>query len=346
MDRNDPTSSKMFHEAAEAAQCVANQLKLNAGAVADLANRIRIDNFHTILTCARGSSDHAALYGKYLFERQLGKPVSSFAPSIASLYNSELDLKGTLFIAISQSGGSPDLLASVEMAKQCGAYTVALTNKPSSPLGKAAHHVIALHAGDEMSVAATKSYICSLSVLADISFQASQDEIGGTNIQQLPALLESAWLKDWDHAIEALLPAQNLFVIGRGLGLSIAEEAALKFKETSGLHAEAYSAAEVKHGPMAIVSNKFPILAFAPMDESFEGFEQLIATFTDRGASCFVSGAKVSGSTTLDTVEKSDPRLLPIAQIQSFYRFANAYSLARGHNPDEPPFLKKVTETI
>ncbi len=143
----------------------------------------------------------------------------------------------------------------------------------------------------------------------------------------------------------SLTPAINLFVVARGFGLGIAQEAALKLKETCGLHAEAFSSAEVKHGPMALVRAGFPVLMFSQDDETRAGIEQLAAEFAARKARVLLAGAKAHGATVLPTVV-AHPVIEPILQIQSFYRLANNLSLARGFDPDRPPHLNKVTETV
>ena len=200
---------------------------------------------------------------------------SSAAPSISSVYASKADLEGVLFIAISQSGASPDLLAAAGAARDAGALVIALVNAEDSPLARTAHHAIPLRAGVETSVAATKSYIASLAAIVDLVASWTQDRELHLALEQAPDQLVLAWQLDWGAATEHLRSASSLFVIGRGLGLGIAQEAALKLKETCGLHAEAFSAAELRHGPMALVRAGFPIFAFLQNDETREGVEAL-----------------------------------------------------------------------
>jgi glucosamine--fructose-6-phosphate aminotransferase (isomerizing) len=160
-----------------------------------------------------------------------------------------------------------------------------------------------------------------------------------------PLLLERAWQQDWSPAVARLRLASDLYVIGRGLGLGIAQEAALKFKETCGLHAEAVSSAEVRHGPMALIRAGFPVLMFAQNDETRDGVESLAAEFAARRADVMFAGARVPRTITLPT-EATDAVLEPMLMVQSFYRMVNALALARGRNPDQPPYLNKVTETV
>lgn len=338
----EPSATLMFREAAEAADVVARQFARNRPVLEALAARLRAAPPPFVVTCARGSSDHAATYGKYLLETQLGVVVASASPSVGSVYASPLRMQGALFIAISQSGKSPDLLRNVEAAKAGGAHVVALVNVEDSPLAALADTVIALHAGEERSVAATKSYLASLSALLQLTAVWKQDAALLEALERLPAALREAWQCDWQGVTEGLRQSTNLFVLGRGLGLGAAQEAALKFKETCGLHAEAYSSAEVKHGPMALVGPGFPVLAFAQPDDTGAGTRAVADEFAARGAPVWLAGA----GGDLPVVTPPHPACAPLLVVQSFYRAINALALSRGHNPDLPPHLNKVTETV
>jgi len=335
----------MFHEAAQGANVVAAQLTQNASLLAELGARLRAAPPRAVVTCARGSSDHAATYARYLIEAHTPALTSSAAPSLTSLYDASTDMRDVLFVAISQSGKSPDLLAATRNARANGALTVALCNTPESPLMQGVDVAVPLHAGAERSVAATKSYIASLSCIAQLVASWTQDLELSASLARLPAQLARAWECDWSAAVQALTPAVNLFVIARGFGLAVAQEAALKLKETCGLHAEAFSSAEVKHGPMALVKSGFPVLMFGQDDETRAGIEQLATEFATRGARVMVAGAAARGAILLPGVV-AHPVIEPILLIQSFYRMANSLSLARGLDPDTPPHLEKITETV
>jgi glucosamine--fructose-6-phosphate aminotransferase (isomerizing) len=250
-----------------------------------------------------------------------------------------------LYLAISQSGKSPDLLAAVQAAKAAGAFVIALVNVTDSPLAALADEVLPLHAGPELSVAATKSYIAALAAIVQLVAAWTGDEDLGAALPTLPALLAQAWALDWTPAVERLKLARNLYVLGRGVGFGIAQEAALKFKETCGLHAEAFSAAEVLHGPMALVKEGFPVLVFAQNDESRESVDAMAKGVAERGADVLLAGAGEVGAGALPALA-AHPVIEPILMIQSFYRMANALSVARGYDPDSPPHLNKVTETV
>ncbi|HYB65160.1 MAG TPA: SIS domain-containing protein, partial [Steroidobacteraceae bacterium] len=291
------------------------------------------------------SSDHAATFARYLIETRLGLLTASAAPSVSSVYEVAPDLVGAVMIAISQSGASPDLLATVSRARTNGARIVAMVNAESSPLAQLADDLIPLGAGAELSIAATKSYIASLAAVVQLVASWARDAGLAAALENAPPLLERAFGLDWSAAVSQLAGANNLYVIGRGPGLGIAQEAALKFKETCGLHAEALSAAELRHGPMALVRAHFPLLIFTQDDESRAGVVQLAGELARSGAAVLVAGAEVAQATVLPT-ERAHPVIEPLLYAQSFYRMANALSLARGLDPDRPPNLSKVTETL
>jgi glucosamine--fructose-6-phosphate aminotransferase (isomerizing) len=335
----------MFAEAHEASEAVARQLAANDGIVRDLASRLRKNPPRFIVTCARGSSDHAATFAKYVFETQVGLFTASASPSVISVYATKQKLDGALYIAISQSGKSPDLVQHAQSAKEAGAHVVALVNVDDSPLAKLAHDVVPLRAGPELSVAATKSYICSLSAILHIAATWRGDTALRDALFAVPDELHRGWDFDWSPLVDGLVDVRNMFVIGRGFGFGAALEAALKFKETCSLHAEAFSSAEVRHGPMAIVERDFPVLFFAQRDDTWDGTLALAKEFRGRGARVWVA-APGDAADTLPVPESLHPACTPLLTIQNFYRAANALSLRRGFNPDVPPHLRKVTETI
>lgn len=334
----------MHLEAAQAPCVVREQLGHNAADMRRIGALLREMSPRAIVTCARGSSDNAATFARYLIESRTKVLTSSAAPSLSSLYDAKPDLSGAVFLAISQSGQSPDLLAATDNAKRCGACVIALCNSMDSPLVRMADHAIALCAGAETSVAATKSYIASLSAIVHLLSSWTSDTALMDALLRAPDQLEQAWSLDWSHAVPVLKRALNLYVVGRGHGLGVAQEAALKLKETCGLHAEAFSAAEVKHGPMALVGAGFPVLMLSQNDESRSGIEALAREFVSRGATVLAAGAHVPDAIDLPSLPAHEA-IEPILLIQSFYRMANALAAARGFNPDAPPHLRKVTET-
>ena len=337
--------SMMKKEAAEAADIVQAQLDHNATTVARIGRKLGEIQPRLIVTCARGSSDHAATFGKYLLENHTGLFTASAAPSIHSVYERDMAFDRTLCLFISQSGASPDLLAAAEAAKEGGAFVVALVNVEDSALASLAHEVLPLRAGNEVSVAATKSFIASLSALVHLATGWRNDDGLITALQESPALLQRAWDCDWSAALEPISRCRSMYVLARGIGLGIAQESALKFKEVCGLHAEAFSAAEVLHGPIAIADDDFPMLVYAQQDKTRPGIDALLETLAARGMSLITAGATEAGAINLPT-PASHPAIEPMLRIQSFYRMANDLSLALGLNPDTPPNLKKVTATV
>lgn len=333
--------TQMHLEASQAAEIVARQLSANAGLIANLATRLKALNPSIIFTCARGSSDHAATYAKYLFETRLRIPTLSQAPSLSSIYGGALlHMKDVPFILISQSGRSPDLLLSAEAAKAAGAFVIAFVNDTNSPLAQIAEVVVPLHASAETSVAATKSYIATLAALAHLTALWSGDDAMADSVEALPKTLAQAWNADWSAGVDLFEQASSLFVLGRGTTLGIAQEAALKLKETCGIHGEAFSVAEVAHGPMALVKDGFPVLIFPPLDQASLGLDKIVALFEARGAHIALVGAA-----NFPIPANMHPTIAPIAMIQSFYRLVNALAVRRGYDPDHPPMLNKVTQT-
>lgn len=335
----------MFQEAASASDAVRAQLQHDADAIAAIGAQVRRLAPRTVITCARGSSDHAATFAKYLIETRAGVLTASAAPSVSSVYGVSQDLRGCLFIALSQSGRSPDLLASVAAAKAAGATILALCNSPDAPLVAAADLVIELRAGVETSVAATKSYLATLAGLLRLVAAWTQHAALTSALDTLPMMMDLSWALDWSAALPLLESADHLYVVGRGLGLGAAQEVALKCKETCGLHAEAFSSAELRHGPYALSGPGFPALLFAQRDGTQAGVETLGADLAGRGVPVLIAGAKASGATLLPTIEAL-PEIAPLLLVQSAYRLIATLSVRRGFDPDHPAHLRKVTETV
>ena len=340
------SKTKMFQEAGEVSASTRRQFTSNAAPVEKIAGKLRRIAPKFIVTCARGSSDHAATYAKYLFETRIGLAVSSFAPSVASLYAAKTDMRGALFIAISQSGRSPDLLSAARAARESGAYVVAVVNDEDSPLAAAAESVLPLGVGPERSVAATKSCIGAMSALYHLCAEWRGENDMRAALATLPETLAEAWSIDWPQALAPLRDARQALILSRGIGLAGAQEAALKLKETCRIHAEGISAAEVRHGPMTIVGEGFPVLAIATFDASRESIRSIARDFLACGARVLVAGESVDGALCLPTPRAPDSDLQPLVFLQVFYKFANALSQERGLDPDRPKNLRKVTETI
>jgi glutamine---fructose-6-phosphate transaminase (isomerizing) len=335
----------MFEEAADASNAVRAQLQYDAASMRALGAKLRKLNPRAVITCARGSSDHAATYAKYLIETHAQVLTASAAPSVSSVYGVTQDVSGCLFLAISQSGRSPDLLASVASAKASGATVLALSNSTDSPLMAAADLVVELNAGPESSVAATKSYLASLAAIARLVAAWTEDAALGSALAGLPDLMDRSWAIDWSAALPVLESAENLYVVGRGLGLGAAQEVALKCKETCGIHAEAFSSAELRHGPYTLLRKGFPALLLAQPDATRPGVEALGIELARRGVPVLLAGGNAAGSVLLPSIEVA-AELAPILLTQSAYRMIASLAVRRGLDPDRPPHLHKITETV
>jgi glucosamine--fructose-6-phosphate aminotransferase (isomerizing) len=332
---------QMATEFRQAPEVVRRQAEALAAPVAELAARLKRRPPDVVVTCARGSSAHAATFGKHLFERHLGIVCAPAAPNIASVYHKEMRLKDQLFLSISQSGRSDDLVESARMAKAAGAITAAMVNDTASPLAAASDIVLPIDAGPEHSVAATKTFVASLTALLRLTAAWTGQPAFAAAIDHLPDRLAAASELDWSAALTALTDATSLLTLGRGPTLAIAREAALKFKETCDLPAEPFSGAEFMHGPVSLVDADYPVLIFQPTDAAAKGLDALATDLRAKGASVFVTGA--AGG--LPAVAPEQPDADAICLIQSLYGLLVELAERRGTNVDQPRHLRKVTRT-
>jgi glutamine---fructose-6-phosphate transaminase (isomerizing) len=340
------TQSHMAAEVAEIPDAARRFLSLSADATSQAAAAMRTADPALLVTVARGSSDHAATYLKYAVELLAGVPVASVGPSIASIYRRPLRLGRAACIGISQSGQSPDIIEMMRLAAASGALTVAITNHADSPLAAASAHCLGMQSGPEHSVAATKTFV--VSVLAGLALLAEwQDDAALRKaVASLPDAFTLALTLDWSPLAARLSRAQSLYVLGRGPAFAIANEVALKFKETCGLHAESFSAAEVLHGPSAIVQAQFPVLALGVDDAALPRLTETAARLAAQGADVFLTGAEVPGATRLPSVSGLHPLCAPLVLAVTFYAFIEGLARRRGFDPDLPPHLRKVTQTV
>ena len=337
--------TNMRREIDEIPEAAARLLERSAAAHAAAGAALRAKDPAFLVTIARCSSDHAALFLKYAIELSTGRPVASLGPSLASIYGAELKLGGAAAIAISQSGKSPDIVAMAQAATRAGAVSIALTNTLPSPIAAACTHPLDILAGPEIAVAATKSYVNSvvagLAVLGEWTGDAGLKRA----VADLPNQFARAVKLDWQDFAADLGEAESLYVLGRGPALAIASEAALKFKETSGMHAEAYSAAEVLHGPVALVGPRFPVLVLAARDAAEVSVADIADGMSAKGAVVHATSARATKAKRLPFVETGHPLTDALALILPFYGFVEAWSRSRGLDPDAPASLNKVTET-
>jgi glutamine---fructose-6-phosphate transaminase (isomerizing) len=337
--------AQIVTELREAPEAVARQEEALREPMAELVRWLRRRPPTVVVTCARGSSAHVATFGKHLIERYLGIPVAAAAPSVATVYRQSLELQGQLFLTVSQSGRSDDLVELAASAKASGALTVALVNASDSPLARGCDVVLPMAAGPELSVAATKTVVASMAVLLRLAARWTGDAAMSSALARLPERVGAASELDWSAALPGLVKAISLVTIGRGPTLSVAREASLKLKETSNLHAEAFSGAEFLHGPVTLVSNRYPILMFMPNDEAAPGLAALAGDLRRKGAALFVAEPGGAAPGRLPALEPDQPEADAICLVQSFYGMAVRLAALRGLDVDRPRHLKKVTRT-
>jgi glucosamine--fructose-6-phosphate aminotransferase (isomerizing) len=335
----------MAREIEATPEIIAQQAAKLAQPLDDLLLRLRRRPPGVVVTCARGSSAHAATFAKHLIERYLGLPVAEAAPSIASVYQRRLHLCGQLVLAISQSGNSDDLIVFASHARGAGALTVAVTNDPASPLAAACEFVLPIAAGPERSVAATKSFVATAAALLRLVGAWAENAALLNGASQLPDRLARASRLDWSRAAEALCLTTHVAAIGRGPTLAIAREAALKLKETCNLHTEAFSGAEFLHGPIALVRPNYPVLVFAPTDEAAAGIRQLCRDLDAMGATLLIADATRTGGIALPVLPAEQPEADALCLMQSFYLMVVALGGRLGVDIDKPPHLQKITRT-
>ncbi len=340
------TRSHMAAEIAETPEAVARFLDRERTGIAETGRRLRTLDPAVIVTCARGSSDHAAAFFKYLVEIHLGIPVASIGPSVASIYNAPLRLRSAAVVSVSQSGQSPDIVALQAAARSAGALALAVVNQAGSPLSTEADATLLLHAGEEKSVAATKTCVASALALAAVVAEWSGNAALRDAVLRLPEALHAALSCDWSPALPAFQAAQSAYVVARGPALPVAAEAALKLKETAVLHAEAFSAAEVMHGPLQLLEPGFPVLVFRQADAAAPGIDLAVSRLRATKGRVFVASPDAGGVDSLPSVATGHGSLDPLTMLLAFYTLAERVACARGHDPDRPSHLRKVTETV
>jgi glucosamine--fructose-6-phosphate aminotransferase (isomerizing) len=323
-------------------------LLARSGAVREAAARLARYRPRFVLFAARGSSDHAALYGKYLAEVLLGLPAGLVSPSTTTLYGAEPDLSGVAVITVSQSGGSPDLVAVTESARRNGALTVAVTNTPDSPLGAAAECGVDIGAGRERAVAATKTYTATLLALyllidaARGGTGAAAAAIGDLALSTLDANVDRV-----PAAVRHLRFAELIVTTARGYSLATAAEAALKLAETSYLTTRCYSGADLLHGPIAAIGPNTAVLAVTGHGRGGQALAEPLRRLAERSADILCTGPvpwPVPGENHLVVPEVAE-ELAPVLEILPLQGLAWTLATSRGHDPDHPAGLAKVTRT-
>ncbi|MDQ6919636.1 MAG: SIS domain-containing protein [Candidatus Dormibacteraeota bacterium] len=342
--------SRFREEIGEQPEVAGRVLEAATPAVEAIASRLRASPPTGFVIAARGSSDHAALYAKYLFGTRNRALVSLAAPSLFTHYGSGPDLAGACVIGISQSGASPDVIAVIEAAHGQGCPTVAVTNDAGSPLAQKADLVVGLEAGPERSVPASKTYTASLLVMALLSQALDPDPEFGAALARVPQALAAALRLDAD--LDRLAPAllgPRAVVLGRGFNLSTAEEIALKLTETSYVLARAWSVADFEHGPIAVVDAGFPVLligAAGPVAGDLEEIAERLEQYSCRVIGLFDGGAGPLGPEATVSLDSGLPEeLTPLTLGVLGQLLAHRVALAHKIDPDRPRALNKVTRT-
>jgi glucosamine--fructose-6-phosphate aminotransferase (isomerizing) len=351
-------TSRMRAEIEETPQVLERLLRDGRPAIREAAAAIRSAAPRFAVVVARGTSDHAGTYARYVVEARLGIPAGMAAPSVITLYRSTLDWRDVLLIAISQSGRSPDLVAVTDAARLGGALTLAVTNHPESPLAAAVDLLVPCHAGEELSVAATKTYVAELTALAAVLGEAAEDR---ELVEALPRLPEAAaaavaageaWLAGSGSPVGVFSEGSNALVVGRGYNYATALEIALKLKEAAQLFADGYSTADLMHGPIAVARPGTPVLAFRPDGPAGPAVDEVLRRLVDAGSPTWVVGARpvparLARSIPVCPVAPDLPEVLsPVPLVLPGQLLAEAVAMARGLDPDAPPGLSKVTHTV
>ena len=339
---NETAQTAMAREIAEI-PALGERLVARCEQLAGIASRIERAKPRMVVLCGRGSSGHVGVYLRYLFEARYGVLVSAAAPSVITTYLRLPDMRETLFIVISQSGRSPDIVMATEVARSLGALTLALVNDEASPAAQAAELVFPIGAGTERAVAATKTVALTMMAGAQLVATLTCDRELGEALQRLPQRLADALACDWSAWGGSLDTASAAFVAARGYGFGAAREIALKLTETLRLPALGYSTAELRHGPRAAIGPATPVLVLRQGDETAATADDLVRDLRRAGNTVFSAGGPEA---TLPWLEDDHPVSDPIAMLLPAYRAIEVAARRRGLDPDNPPYLNKVTSTL
>jgi glucosamine--fructose-6-phosphate aminotransferase (isomerizing) len=334
--------SAMAQETAEISDC-AERLLSNSGMVAKFAQRIADCAPRLAVLCGRGSSGHVGVYLRYLFETKLALLTSAAAPSVFTAYDAKPDMRGVLFIVISQSGRSPDLVTATRAAREQGALTLAILNDEHSPVADTSELVLPIGAGPERAIAATKTVALSMMAGAQLVAALARDDDLSLALQRLPSRFRAALACDWRDWQAALVGAPAAFTAGRGYSFGPAREIALKITETLRIPGLGFSSAELRHGPRAAINPSTPVLIFRQNDETADSSGALARDLTEVQESLFCVGG---AGCTLPWIGDDHPICDPIAMLLPAYLAIEAAARAGGLDPDNPPHLTKVTRTL
>jgi glucosamine--fructose-6-phosphate aminotransferase (isomerizing) len=336
------SASAMARETAEI-PAAAERLLARTDAFATIVERIEQAKPHIIVFCGRGSSSHVGVYLRYLFEVRLGLLASAAAPSVVTAYLRSPEMRDALFLVVSQSGRSPDLVSSTQVARKLGALTLAIVNDEHSPVAAASELVLPIGAGPEHAVAATKTVALSMIAGAKLVATLARDDDLNDGLRHLPLRLSRALACDWSGWADSAARAPAAFVVGRGYGLGCVREIALKVAESLRVPALGYSAAELRHGPRASITPATPVLVLRQNDQAAAAVDDLIRDLNDAGEYLFTAGGAAG---TLPWIGDGHPVCDPVLMLIPAYRAIEAAARRHGFDPDNPPYLSKVTRTL
>ena len=343
------TMSLMLEEIAEQPAVLEKTISGEQNKVEKLGAFLRKREIDLIVLVARGSSDNAALFGRYLFETTVGIPVSLAAPSVYTLYDAKINLSRALVVGVSQSGEGTDINTVLESAKAAGAFTLGITNEPDSTMAKIADETLLTHAGKEKSVAATKTYTGQMLHFYLLANALAENKL---TVEKIPGFAARALEKSDEikQLVERYVFMENCVVVGRGMNYGNAYELALKLMETCYVIAERFSSADFFHGPLAIVERRFPVILFAPQGLTKQGTIDLLKRLTEVGADTFAisndNEITALSSRSVKMPSEIDEFLSPVPFVIPAQLFAAHLATAKGLNPDAPRSLSKVTRTI
>jgi glutamine---fructose-6-phosphate transaminase (isomerizing) len=321
----------------------AERLLARTDAVKAIVARVEQTRPRIVVFCGRGSSGHVGVYLRYLFEARLGLLASAAAPSVVTAYRRPPEMRDALFVVVSQSGRSPDLVNATRVARKHGALTLAIVNDQDSPTAAASELVLPIGAGAEHSVAATKTVVLSMIAGAQLVAALARDDDLVAGLGQLPLRLSRALDCDWSAWADSAARAAAAFVVGRGYGLGCVREIALKVAEILRVPTLGHSAAELRHGPRASITPSTPVLVLRQNDEAATAIDDLVKDLNDANETLFVAGGPAG---TLPWIGDGHPVYDPVLMLVPAYRAIEAAARRRGFDPDNPPHLSKVTKTL
>jgi glucosamine--fructose-6-phosphate aminotransferase (isomerizing) len=321
----------------------AERLLARTDAVKAIVARVEQTRPRIVVFCGRGSSGHVGVYLRYLFEARLGLLASAAAPSVVTAYRRPPEMRDALFVVVSQSGRSPDLVNATRVARKHGALTLAIVNDQDSPTAAASELVLPIGAGAEHSVAATKTVVLSMIAGAQLVAALARDDDLVAGLGQLPLRLSRALDCDWSAWADSAARAAAAFVVGRGYGLGCVREIALKVAEILRVPTLGHSAAELRHGPRASITPSTPVLVLRQNDEAATAIDDLVKDLNDANETLFVAGGPAG---TLPWIGDGHPVYDPVLMLVPAYRAIEAVARRRGFDPDNPPHLSKVTKTL